>query len=70
MFNLLLLAALTATLLALPAAASYILPVDNLQAIKISLNGYGMSELYRIEQEPDSPRCRIPVNDIQRPVSE
>ena len=50
MLNLLLLTAITATALTLPAAASYILPVDNLQAIKISLVGYGMSELYRIEQ--------------------
>lgn len=50
MLNLLLLTALTATALALPATASYILPVDNLQAIKMSLPGYGMSELYRINQ--------------------
>ncbi|KIW69574.1 hypothetical protein PV04_05444 [Phialophora macrospora] len=55
MFNLLLLAPFTATLLALSAAASYVLPVDKLQAIKISLHGYGASDLCHVEQEPDLP---------------
>jgi hypothetical protein len=49
MLNLFFLTALTATALALLATASYVLPVDNLQAVKISLSGYGMSELCRIE---------------------
>jgi hypothetical protein len=70
MFNLLLLAALTATLLALPAAASYVLPVDNLQAIKITLHGYGTFELYRIEQEPNFPDARFQSLIFQRPVPE
>lgn len=50
MLDLLLLTALTATLLLLPATASYILAVDNLQAIKISLSDYGISKLSCIEQ--------------------
>lgn len=69
MFNLLLLAALTDTLLALPTLASDVCPVDNLQAIEISVLGYGVSELCRIEQESDSPRRQIPDNELQRPVS-
>ena len=50
MLDLLLLTVLAATLLALPTSASYVLPVDNLQAIKMSWSYYSMSELYRIEQ--------------------
>ena len=45
----LLLTVLMVTVLVLPTAARYALPVDNLQAIKLSLYGYGMSELYHME---------------------
>jgi hypothetical protein len=50
MLDRLLLTVLSAAVLALPAAASHVLAVDNFQAIKISLSEYCMSEMYRIEQ--------------------